>query len=79
MGWRFNWVSAYENDFNFDYHVTATPEEVARRKMFYNYEIVETGGEEQPGVSVFYRDEDANIFHTYSSYGAVTRTADRCA
>lgn len=23
MGWSFNWASSFENDFNFDYHVSA--------------------------------------------------------
>src|SRR5213079_1113972 len=27
MGWRFKWLSSYENDFNFDYHVSATEDE----------------------------------------------------
>ncbi len=25
-------------------------------------------GEEQPGISVFYKDDDGRIFHTYSCY-----------
>jgi predicted dithiol-disulfide oxidoreductase (DUF899 family) len=67
MGWRFKWVSSFGSDFNFDYHVSFTPEEVAQGKIYYNYEMTE-GGEEQPGISVFYKDETGDIFHTYSSY-----------
>ncbi|HYE75934.1 MAG TPA: thioredoxin family protein, partial [Blastocatellia bacterium] len=68
MGWRFNWVSSNENDFNYDYHVSFTPEEMAQGKVYYNYDIQEFGSEEAPGVSVFYKDASGNIFHTYSAY-----------
>ena len=68
MGWRFRWVSSFSNDFNFDYHVSFTKQEIAKGKIYYNYEMTE-GGEEQPGISAFYKDESGEIFHTYSSYG----------
>ena len=67
MGWQFKWVSSFGNDFNFDYHVSFTEKEIAKGKIYYNYEMTE-GGEEQPGISVFYKDESGDIFHTYSSY-----------
>jgi len=69
MGWRFKWVSSFGNDFNFDYHVSATPEEKATGVATYNYEETEFPGEERPGASVFYRDAAGDVFHTYSSYG----------
>jgi predicted dithiol-disulfide oxidoreductase (DUF899 family) len=68
MGWRFRWVSSYGSDFNFDYHVSFTKKEIANGKIFYNYEMTE-GGEEQPGISVFYKNERGEIFRTCSSYG----------
>lgn len=71
MGWRFKWVSSFGNDFNHDYHVSFTPEEVAAGQFDYNYRMneVEGGGmQELHGVSVFCRDGHGNIFHTYSSY-----------
>jgi predicted dithiol-disulfide oxidoreductase (DUF899 family) len=70
MGWRFPWVSSHESDFNFDYHVSATKEEIAKGEMYYNYRAFKSRGEEQPGISVFYKDEsvDDTIYHTYSSY-----------
>jgi predicted dithiol-disulfide oxidoreductase (DUF899 family) len=68
MGWRFKWVSSFGSDFNFDYHVSFTKKEIANGKIYYNYEMTE-GGEEQPGISVFYKDESGDVFHTYSSYG----------
>lgn len=68
MGWRFKWVSSHGNDFNFDYHVSATEEEKAKEKMFYNYESAELIGDEMPGLSVFYKDKNGDLFHTYSTY-----------
>jgi predicted dithiol-disulfide oxidoreductase (DUF899 family) len=68
MGWRFKWLSSHGNDFNFDYHVSATEEEKAKGEMFYNYRTDELIGEEMPGLSVFYKNRDGQIFHTYSTY-----------
>ena len=67
LGWRFKWLSSHNSDFNFDYHVSFTAEEVAKGKIHYNYEMTE-GGEEQPGISVFYKDKNGDVFHTYSTY-----------
>ena len=68
MGWRFRWVSSYGSDFNYDFHVSFSPEEVASGKAYYNYELRDVGIDELSGRSVFYRDEAGDIFHTYSSY-----------
>jgi predicted dithiol-disulfide oxidoreductase (DUF899 family) len=68
MGWRFRWVSSYGSDFNYDYHVSFTPEQIASGKAYYNYELRDVGIDELSGRSVFYRDEAGDIFHTYSSY-----------
>jgi predicted dithiol-disulfide oxidoreductase (DUF899 family) len=67
MGWRFKWVSSYDNDFNRDYHVSFTPEELAKGKVDYNYDMAE-GFDELPGLSAFYKDPDGTVFHTYSTY-----------
>jgi predicted dithiol-disulfide oxidoreductase (DUF899 family) len=69
MGWRFPWVSSYENDFNFDYHVSLTRDEMALPEVFYNYRFMPPFAEEMPGLSVFYKDADGTIYHTYSTYG----------
>jgi predicted dithiol-disulfide oxidoreductase (DUF899 family) len=74
MGWRFNWVSSYGSDFNYDYHVSFTKEERAKGKVEYNYELTEFPSEEAPGISVFYKDKAGNIFHTYSAYARGTET-----
>lgn len=68
MGWRFSWVSSIETDFNFDYHVSFTPEELAGGEVYYNYRMTKASIEELSGISVFYRSPQGEIFHTYSSY-----------
>jgi len=68
MGWRFKWVSSYGSDFNSDYHVSFTKDEMAKGKVYYNYEMQEFPSEEAPGASVFYKDTTGDIFHTYSAY-----------
>jgi predicted dithiol-disulfide oxidoreductase (DUF899 family) len=69
MGWRFMWVSSYRSDFNYDFHVSFSPEEIATGRAFYNYEHANPGLEDRSGDSVFFRDEAGRIFHTYSTYG----------
>jgi predicted dithiol-disulfide oxidoreductase (DUF899 family) len=69
MGWHFKWVSSFGNDFNFDYQVSATPEEKAKGIAAYNYEVTTFPSDERPGTSVFYKNAAGEIFHTYSSYG----------
>ena len=69
MGWRFKWVSSFENDFNRDYNVSFTKEEIAKGQMYYNYVMQQFPSEEGPGASAFYKDDAGNIFHTYSTYG----------
>jgi predicted dithiol-disulfide oxidoreductase (DUF899 family) len=68
MGWQFKWVSANASDFNFDYQVSVTPDEVGKKQVYYNYEMTEFPAEERPGASVFYKDANGAIFHTYSTY-----------
>jgi predicted dithiol-disulfide oxidoreductase (DUF899 family) len=67
MGWKFRWVSSYGSDFNFDYQVSASPEEAGKDKVYYNYEMMEFPAEERPGLSVFMKHGEG-IFHTYSTY-----------
>jgi len=69
MGWRFPWVSSNQNDFNYDYHVSFTKEELAQGQVNYNYTKQKFPSEEAPGLSVFYKNEAGKIFHTYSTYG----------
>jgi predicted dithiol-disulfide oxidoreductase (DUF899 family) len=67
MGWGFHWVSAYGTDFNRDYGVHFTQEELAG-EVNYNYGKTRFGSEEAPGLSVFCKDGSGEIFHTYSAY-----------
>jgi predicted dithiol-disulfide oxidoreductase (DUF899 family) len=68
MGWRFQWVSSYGSDFNADFHVSFTEEEMARGQVNYNYTMEEFPSAEAPGLSVFYRNAAGEVFHTYSTY-----------
>lgn len=68
LGWSFPWVLSDSSDFNFDYHVSFTPEQIAAGKAFYNYEIRPSTISDQVGISVFYRNERNEVFHTYSCY-----------
>jgi predicted dithiol-disulfide oxidoreductase (DUF899 family) len=74
MDWRFNWVSSSGNDFNRDYHVYFTKGELATGKVNHNFNLEGFPGTDAPGISVFYKDKDGNIFHTYSAYGRGTET-----
>lgn len=69
MGWRFHWVSSFGTEFNYDYHVSFTPEQIAKGDLEYNYQTIKgTPSQELPGASVFFKDESGAIFHTYSAY-----------
>ena len=68
MGWGFEWVSSFGTDFNTDYHVSFTPEQLAQGEALYNYAPRKTSMSELPGISVFYKAPDGTIFHTYSCY-----------
>jgi len=67
MGWGFKWVSSFESDFNRDFHVSFTPEEM-KDTVEYNYTRQKFPSDEAAGISVFYRDPAGNVFHTYSCY-----------
>jgi predicted dithiol-disulfide oxidoreductase (DUF899 family) len=68
MGWTFDWVSSGDNEFNYDYGVSFTREQIDAGKAQYNYGTTPLYGDELPGISVFYRDEGGDVFHTYSTY-----------
>ncbi len=69
MGWHVEWVSSGANDFNYDFHVSFTPDDIAGGEAYYNYEMRKIGIDELSGRSVFYKDMNGDVFHTYSSYG----------
>ena len=68
MGWTFKWVSSLENDFNRQYQVTFTTEDVEKGEAYYNYKKQKFPSTEAPGASVFFKDAEGRVYHTYSVY-----------
>jgi predicted dithiol-disulfide oxidoreductase (DUF899 family) len=69
MGWTFPWVSSDDGDFNYDFGVSFTPEDRAAGRALYNYGVTQIrNSPDMFGVSIFVRDEDGGIFHSYSTY-----------
>jgi predicted dithiol-disulfide oxidoreductase (DUF899 family) len=68
LGWSFKWVSSGNNDFNYDYHVSFRPQDVAHGTATYNYADYSRSAPDLPGFSVFFKDTGGDIFHTYSTY-----------
>ncbi|HEY4248896.1 MAG TPA: DUF899 domain-containing protein [Lacunisphaera sp.] len=69
MDWNVNWVSSHGTDFNRDYHVSFTAEELAKGKVHYNYGMQEFPQTEAPGISIFAHDAAGAVYHTYSTFG----------
>jgi predicted dithiol-disulfide oxidoreductase (DUF899 family) len=69
MGWRIKWVSSYGSDFNYDFNVSFTPDAMAKGEAYYNYDTRQIPIDELSGRSVFIRDANGKVFHTYSSFG----------
>jgi predicted dithiol-disulfide oxidoreductase (DUF899 family) len=69
MGWHIKWVSSSDTDFNFDFHVSFRSDEIGAGEGYYNYGMRKIGIDEMSGRSVFYKDPNGDVFHTYSSYG----------
>jgi predicted dithiol-disulfide oxidoreductase (DUF899 family) len=68
LGWTFPWVSSGGNDFNYDFGVSFTPEQRQAGAVSYNFASRATANSDLPGISVFYRDDDGAVYHTYSCY-----------
>jgi predicted dithiol-disulfide oxidoreductase (DUF899 family) len=68
MGWTFKWLSSFGSDFNFDFNVAFTPEEMKKKKAFYNFTVQNPQAPEREGLSVFYRDPRNRVFRTYSTF-----------
>jgi predicted dithiol-disulfide oxidoreductase (DUF899 family) len=68
MGWSFKWVSSFGTDFNFDFHVSFTPEEMKNKKAFYNFKLQNPDAPEREGVSVLTKDAKGRIFRSYSTF-----------
>jgi len=68
LGWTFTWLSSGGSDFNYDYNVSFRPEDLASGTAIYNYGPTEMQMADLPGISVFFKDEEGAVFHTYSCY-----------
>ena len=68
MGWTFRWVSSLNNDFNYDFHVSWTKEQIEAGPVEYNFRQQKVSMQDLHGESMFYKDTDGTIYHTYSSY-----------
>jgi predicted dithiol-disulfide oxidoreductase (DUF899 family) len=72
MGWKFPWVSSYRSDFNYDFHVSFTPEQIASGRALYNLQQAPgwaAGLEDLSGDSVFFQDGSGQIYLTYATFG----------
>lgn len=68
FGWRFAWVSSHGSDFNQDFGVSFTDEQVAGDSTGYNYGTTPYANPDLPGASIFAKDDEGRIHHTYSTY-----------
>jgi predicted dithiol-disulfide oxidoreductase (DUF899 family) len=68
MGWNFKWVSSFVNEFNRDFRVSFSQEEIDSGEVYYNYGPTRFPSTEAPGISVFFKNSRQEIFHTYSCY-----------
>jgi predicted dithiol-disulfide oxidoreductase (DUF899 family) len=68
FGWSFTWVSSGANDFNFDFGVSFTPDEIAAGQPLYNYGTSSYLHHDLPGASIFAKDASGHVHHTYSTY-----------
>jgi predicted dithiol-disulfide oxidoreductase (DUF899 family) len=68
MGWKFKWVSSNGSDFNFDFNVSFTPEQLKNGTAIYNYAPLDMDMDEREGASAFYKDSKGEVYHTYSTY-----------
>ncbi len=69
MGWTCKWVSSFGSDFNYDYDVSFTKEQIAGGEACYNYAKDKIPLEDLSGFSVFFKNGKGEIFHTYSTFG----------
>jgi predicted dithiol-disulfide oxidoreductase (DUF899 family) len=68
MGWSFPWFSSTGSDFNFDYQVSFTSQQLAAGDAVYNYATLQHNMSDLVGISVFAKNEAGEVFHTYSTY-----------
>jgi predicted dithiol-disulfide oxidoreductase (DUF899 family) len=72
MGWKFPWVSSYHSDFNYDFNVSFTREQIASGSAVYNFGKAPQWAadlEDLSGDSVFFKDSSGQIYLTYATFG----------
>ena len=67
MGWRFPWFSTAGSDFNIDFQASFTRNSPTEQ-VYYNYAVNDFSQDEAPGLSVFCKNTNGEVFHTYSTY-----------
>jgi|TARA_Y100000310_G_C20457776_1_gene703873 predicted dithiol-disulfide oxidoreductase (DUF899 family) len=65
-GWTFTWVSSCDSDFGIDFHVSSQDPDEASRAV--GSEVVHFDRGENHGISVFFKNDEGELFHTYSCY-----------
>ncbi|MCA9687028.1 MAG: DUF899 domain-containing protein, partial [Myxococcales bacterium] len=68
MGWGFRWVSSGTSGFDRDFGVQFEADDVAAGPVDYNYGKNRFPTTDAPGISVFVKDEQGRVFHSYSCY-----------
>jgi predicted dithiol-disulfide oxidoreductase (DUF899 family) len=68
MGWTFDWLSSHGTTFNYDFGVSFHADDLEKGPVMYNFRVQPIQGKEQPGLTVFYRNSDGEVFRTYSTY-----------
>jgi predicted dithiol-disulfide oxidoreductase (DUF899 family) len=68
MGWTFPWLSSHGTDFNYDFGVSFKKEDIAAGRALYNYDTPIRQSEDMHGTSIFAKDENGTVYHTYSTY-----------
>lgn len=68
MGWGFPWFSSGQGDFNYDFYASYHREDLDAGPVYHNFKTQKLNCEDQPGLSVFYKTPEGEIYHTYSSY-----------
>jgi predicted dithiol-disulfide oxidoreductase (DUF899 family) len=69
MGWKFNWVSSGNSDFDYDFHVAFPAKDWESGRVFYNYQLQPRMERVMPGFSLFEKGADEEILHVWSGYG----------
>lgn len=68
MDWTFPWLSSFGTEFNYDFGVSFTKEAIAAGRALYNYGTPIREAEDMHGTSIFAKDNEGAVYHTYSTF-----------